>query len=105
MEQPNCSYIDEISGGDLEFRDKLISIMKLEWPLEVSEYRGNIEDSAFAKAAQNVHKIKHKLGMAGLVEDYALAVEFEKELKEGNIQRAEEFEAVLNKVSHFINQL
>ena len=105
MEQPNCSYIDDISGGDLEFRNKLISIMKSEWPLEVDEYRGNLSDSAFAKAAQNVHKIKHKLGMVGLVDDYNLAVEYENHLKEGNTERAEEFEAVLNKVSHFINQL
>ncbi len=105
MEQPNCSYIDEISAGDLEFRNTLIGVIKSEWPLEVDEYRGNYKDSAFAKAALNVHKLKHKLGMIGLVEDYALAVHYETDLKEGNTERAEQFEAVLNKVTHFINQL
>lgn len=105
MEQPNCSYIDEISGDDLEFRNTLIGIMKAEWPQEVDEYRGNFNDSAFAKAALNVHKIKHKLGMVGLVKDYALAVQFENDLKKGKTEKTEEFEAVLNKVSDFISQL
>ncbi|PRP66220.1 histidine kinase [Nonlabens agnitus] len=105
MEQPNRDYINELSGGDAAFEDKLILVIKTEWPDEVKEYEMNMKNSAFAKAALNVHKIKHKLGIVGLVEGYELAVQYELDLKAGNTSQKESFQIVLDRVTHFINQL
>ncbi|SCX99223.1 Hpt domain-containing protein [Nonlabens sp. Hel1_33_55] len=105
MEQPNRNYINELSGGNKEFEDKLIHVIKSEWPDEVEEYHENMKNSAFAKAAQNVHKIKHKLGIVGLVEGYELAVQYELQLKDGNTIMKEQFQNILNVVTRFINGL
>lgn len=105
MEQPNRDYIDELSGGDKTFESKLIHVIKSEWPDEVEEYENNVENSAFAKAALNVHKIKHKLGIVGLSKGYELAVNYELDLKEGNTTKKMEFEFILKSVTHFINGL
>ena len=35
MEQPNLEYIDKLSGDNIEFRTKLIGILKKELPQEV----------------------------------------------------------------------
>ena len=105
MEQPNRNYINELSGGNEEFENKLIHVIKTEWPDEVEEYRENLDNFAFAKAALNVHKIKHKLGIVGLVEGYELAVQYELDLKEGNTAKKDQFEDLLKIVTLFINQL
>ena len=38
MEQPNLSYIHSMSGGDKAFEEKIINIIKTEFPLEKEEY-------------------------------------------------------------------
>ena len=74
-------------------------------PEEIAEYKLNMEHRAFAKAAENVHKIKHKLGIMGLVEGYELAIAFEEELKLENIDLKEQFDEILLTVVHFLNGL
>lgn len=105
MEQPNSNYIKELSGGDLTFEDKLIHVIKTEWPVEVEEYENNMGEFAFAKAALNVHKIKHKLGIVGLVDGYELAVRYEEELKVSQLDSKSQFESILKTVTDFINGL
>lgn len=105
MEQPNLSYIQELSGGDTAFEKKLINVVQTELPLEIAEYQNNMEISAFAKAAENVHKIKHKLGIMGLVEGYELAITYEEQLKENNTALKVKFEGILNSVTNFIKDL
>ncbi|WP_051583883.1 Hpt domain-containing protein [Dokdonia sp. PRO95] len=105
MEKPNLNYIKELSGGDAGFEKKLIGVVQAELPQEIAEYEGNMKDSAFAKAAENVHKIKHKLGIVGLEKGYELAIAYEDELKEGKSTLKEEFDNILTAVIHFIKDL
>lgn len=105
MEQPNLSYIQELSGGDTAFEKKLISVVQTELPVEIAEYQNNMENSAFAKAAENVHKIKHKLGIVGLKDGYELAITFEEQLKENNTALKMKFDDILNSVLNFVKDL
>lgn len=105
MEEPNLLYIDQLSGGDVEFKEKLMSVFKMEFPVEVSTYEENIENKAFEKAADNVHKLKHKFGILGLEKGYQLAIDYEENLKTGSLKLQEEFENILRKIKQYIDQL
>lgn len=103
MEQPSLAYIKDLSGGDEVFQAKLIAVVKAELPDEIAEYEENIKNSAFAKAAENVHKIKHKLGILSLEESYEIAIEYEDQLKNGTVDHKEQFETILQSCLDFIN--
>lgn len=105
MEQPSLNYIKELSGGDAAFEAKLIAVVKEELPNEIAEYKGNMESSAFAKAAENVHKIKHKFGILSLEESYELAITYEAQLNEGNPSLQPQFETILETCVHFITKI
>lgn len=105
MEQPSLKYIKELSGGDTAFEAKLIAVIKEELPTEIAQYNGNMKNSAFAKAAENVHKIKHKLGILSLEESYELAITYEAELLEQNPNKKAQFEAILERCVYFINTI
>jgi HPt (histidine-containing phosphotransfer) domain-containing protein len=103
MEQPSLNYIKTLSGDDEVFQAKLIAVVKAELPVEISEYDENMKNFAFAKAAENVHKIKHKLGILSLEEGYELAVEYEEQLKEGDTEHKEQFESIVQACTDFIS--
>lgn len=105
MEQPNLSYIKSMSGGDLAFEQKLISIIKMEFPLEKEEYYTNIKSKKFKLAASNVHKLKHKISILGLEKSYEIAVAFENNLLEGDTNLDQEFESILNNISNYLKKL
>jgi len=105
MEQPNLNYIKELSGGDIDFKKKLIEVVKTELPLEIEEYLTNIERSAYIKAAENVHKLKHKLGILGLEEGYAIAIAYETQLREGTTDLKNTFQSILSACTNFISGL
>ncbi len=105
MEQPNLSYIKELAGGDAAFEKKLILVLKKELPNEITEYQRNMKDCAFAKAAENVHKIKHKLGIVGLNKGYEWAIAYENELKNQKNASQGRFDEMLQVLSHFVNDL
>lgn len=105
MEQPSLTYINELSGGDEAFKEKLIAVVKSELPQEIDEYQGNMSKSAFAKAAENVHKIKHKLGILSLEKSYEFAITYEDQLLEGNADLQVQFNEILERCVDFINKI
>ena len=105
MEQPNFSYIDALSGGDEAFKLKLIAVVKEELPVEIDVYVANMKIKNFQEAAENVHKLKHKISILGLETSYELAVNFEENLKENSLELKEEFDAILKEMLRFINTL
>jgi len=104
-ESPNLDYIEELSGGDKAFKDKLISIIKKEFPQEEAIYKTNLAAKNYSEVASNVHKIKHKISILGLLNSYELAEKYEHELLENNAGLQEEFEAILAKIKLFLEQL
>ncbi|WP_179021748.1 Hpt domain-containing protein [Winogradskyella forsetii] len=105
MEQPNLSYIQSMSGGDKAFEQKLIGIIKAEFPEEKKVYFDNIEAKNFKLTAENVHKLKHKISILGLEKSYAIAVDYENNLIEHKTAGKAEFENILQNITDFLETL
>jgi len=97
------SYIREISGGDEEFENQLIKIVKIELPKEIKSYNSYLEEKNYKFAADLVHKVKHKISTLGLVESYKLAIKHEIDLRQENLKYKEDFDKVLKSMINFIN--
>ncbi|WP_159023712.1 Hpt domain-containing protein [Formosa sp. L2A11] len=105
MEEPNLSYIHSMSGGDTNFEQKLIAIIKQEFPKEKAIYYENYNAGNFKMTADNVHKLKHKISILGLEKSYGIAVAFENNLLEGKTELSEAFEAILNNMTNYLTTL
>lgn len=105
METPNLSYINTLSGGDIAFKNKLITIIKTEFPEEKATYIKNIESENFKEIAENVHKLKHKISILGLEKSYEIANDFEEHLKENSLIGKEDFEIILSNITNFLATL
>ena len=105
METPNLSYITSMSGGNLDFERKIITIIKEEFPIEKEEFFKNFNKKNFKLAAGNVHKLKHKISILGLEKSYGIAVAFENNLLESKTHLNQEFESILNTMTDYLQQL
>ena len=105
MEQPNLYYIDDLSGDDLEFKTKLIGILKKELPAEINGYSEEMASNSFSDAAQSVHKLKHKISILGLEKSYYIAEEYEHNLITGTTILKFEFETILKSMQEFVDCL
>jgi len=105
MEQPNQSYINNLSGGDEAFKKKLIDIIKKEYPEEKQVYFDNYNAKNFKLAADNVHKLKHKISILGLEKSYEVAVAYEENLLEGSSNLKEDFEAILTNITNYLTTI
>lgn len=104
-ESLNIEYLEAIANGDLEFLKSLIAIIKTEFPEERAMFEENFKAKAYDSAAENVHKIKHKINMFGLQQGYQVAQQFESELKQGKTNAYKAFETVLDTLENFIISL
>lgn len=105
MDAPNLLKIKEISGGMTDFEQEMLQIIKEELPEEIRQYRSDLEAKDFLKTAGDVHKLKHKISILNMKHGYKTAVAYENELRAGRPTSAQDFEAVLNKMVVFVNQL
>ncbi len=105
MEQPNLSYINELSGGNNDFKSKLIAIIKKEFPEEKEIYFKNFKAKNFKASAENVHKLKHKISILGLEKSYKIAEEFEDNLKENSVTGFETFNKILQTITDYLKML
>jgi len=104
METPNFTYINDLAGDDLQFKKKLLSILKSELPIEIEDYLKSFKSGDFNKSAESVHKIKHKITILGLEKTYILAEQYEEELKVGNASFHKKFMEILDGMINFLNK-
>ena len=104
-ELPNDSYLNEISNGDEVFKQKLIEIIKCEFPSEKEAFKYSFSTKNYEKAAEDVHKLKHKINIFSLSKGYKIAVDFENELKQGTFKSYLDFNEVLDNVEEYLNSL
>ncbi|TVZ25490.1 hypothetical protein JM83_0409 [Gillisia sp. Hel_I_86] len=104
-ELPTLDTIKEISSGDKKFEKRLVSIIKRELPLEIEQYNKDFEADSLKKVADIVHKLNHKINIFGLGEGSRKAVDFENELRSGSSEMKNEFDAILETMSRFLNTL
>ena len=102
MEQPNISYIQSMSGGDKNFEKKLLDIIKLEFPTEIQAYYNSMRIKNFNDASEIVHKIKHKISILGLEENYRDAKAFEHGLRKGDVALQSNFETTLMIITDYL---
>ena len=105
MEAPNLIYIHKLSGGDKAFENKIISIIKTEFPEEKATYYNYFEAKNYLATAEIVHKLKHKISILGLERGYEVAVAYENDLKKDNIDLHETFERILQNIMGYIKNL
>jgi hypothetical protein len=105
MEQPNLNYVYSMSDGDKLFEQKLIDIIKIEFPEEQKSYYNNISTLNYKHTAENVHKLKHKISILGLEKSYEIAVAFENNLLEENTLLQNEFESILTIITNYLKKL
>jgi len=104
-ETPNIKYIKELAAGSEEFENKLIGIVKREFPLEKEEFLANYHTKAYIEAAENVHKLKHKIGMFGFESGYQLSIDFEEALKKQELSLFPEFITILESIEDFLKTI
>ena len=100
--QPNLSQIQEIAAGDDSLTDRLIAILKKEFPQERDQFINLIQNNNFHDAAALVHKIKHKIILLGMDKSYNIAINFENELKNGKMTLFSKFVLILDKIDQFL---
>ena len=105
MEQPNLSYINSMSSGDEVFEKHLLDIIKREFPLEKQVYFDNVKSNNFKQAAQNVHKLKHKISILGLEKSYDIAVAYEENLLNNDSTLQQEFESILLVMTDYLSNV
>ncbi len=105
MEQPNNKYIEQLSGANIEFKARMIEILKRELPEEIAIYRNHLQNNDLADAAQCVHKLKHKISLLGLEKSYYIAEEFEELLKNKSTLLQDKFEEILDVMQRFVEEL
>ena len=103
--KPNLNYINEISDNDTVFKNKLISIIKREFPLEKEEFLSNYNTNQYILAGENVHKLKHKINMFGLKKGYEIAIKFENELNDEKFDSYEDFIVILDSIDNYLNKI
>ncbi|MBT8324972.1 MAG: Hpt domain-containing protein [Winogradskyella sp.] len=103
MEQPNLRYIEQLSAGEETFKQKLISIIKKEFPTEVQTYNSNLDAKKYSLAADNVHKLKHKISILGLEKSYKVAQDHENQLRDNNLDLKNAFNGILIIISNFLD--
>lgn len=104
-EIPNLEYINQLSKTNLELKNRLISVLKTEFPKEVKIYEINMTTYNFKEAAENVHKLKHKVALLGLEKGYDITRNFEEQLKKDSNEGQSDFEAILMNIKSFLNKL
>ena len=104
-ETPNDNYIKQLANGNIAFEQKLITIIKKEFSEEKATFLKNFKLKNYHNTAENVHKLKNKIGMLSLEKGYKLATDFENELKSKKTILYPEFVLLLNKMEEFITTL
>ncbi len=105
MEQPNLLYIKTLSKGDRSFEEKIINIIKVEFPVEKKKYFDTLSQKNYLKAAEHVHKIGHKISILGLENSYELAGDYESNLREKNEELKDSFDDILHSITNYMNTL
>ena len=105
QQPPNISYIKELSGEDRAFEQKFIKILKDEFPEEMRTYKEHIKQQELIRAAEMVHKLKHKFNILSMSNAYEFAVHYEEELREGRKELDVDFLPFLQTITNYLKTI
>lgn len=104
MPTPNFNYIKQLSQGDEAFEASLLNVIKHELPDETRAFEEYFSKGQYVKAAEEVHKIKHKVSLLGMEKSYLIAEEFEENLRHTRTHLYQEFKGILKKIVTFLDR-
>lgn len=105
MEQPNLSYINKLSKGDVAFEKNIIGILKEELQEEIINYHQYIKEENYKKAKEFVHRIKHKMSILGLEKSYEITNTFENSFRNEMLEHQDYFESMLPIMINYLKTL
>lgn len=105
MEKPSLDYINKLADENEDFKLNIITILKKEFPVEMTTFIKNFHANDFKETANNIHKIKYKFSLLGLNDDFNLATTFENEIKSGEAKLFDQFERILLKIDLYIKTI
>lgn len=105
MEKPNIDYINKLSRNNEDIKQKFIAVLKFELPIEIDAYYTSFQLKKWKKTAECIHKLKNKIGILGLENGYQQADEYEKNVRNSNVDLREAFEKTLNLMQCYVNSL
>jgi HPt (histidine-containing phosphotransfer) domain-containing protein len=105
MEQPNLSYINKLSKGDLAFEKNILSILNEELQEEINNYHQFIQEKNYKKAKEFVHRIKHKMSILGLEKSYEITNNFENSFRNDVLEHQEYFENMLPIMTKYLKTM
>lgn len=83
--QIDLTYLNEISDGDIEFKQELLQIYLSETPIELKTLFKSMKKNEIERCANIIHKFKSKLRIVGFTSLLNQAANLEKRLRSGNI--------------------
>jgi hypothetical protein len=104
-EQPNLDYINKLADGDDAIQQRLLSVLKQEFPEEVAIYKNNLLIFNYLLAAEAVHKIRHKIGLLGFEDSYYSSKIYEQNLRNNTLENQNEFENTIMKIDLFLKDI
>jgi len=95
----DVAYLDNLSGGEADFKYEMLSIFKNEMPYELKCLSTHLVKQEWANCASQIHKMKSKFRIMGMTTECELANEIELAFK------AEEVDSDLHaKIQHLFAQ-
>jgi hypothetical protein len=104
-ETPNLNYLSQFSRGDKSFEEKMLTVIKSEFPEEKKIYYKNLEEKNYKLASDNVHKLKHKISILGLEKSHVIATNHENNLRDGNPELAADFDIIMQTITDYLDTL
>lgn len=101
---PNLSYIQELSEGDPEFEKNMLNIIKNELIKDLNSLRFANENKNYGESAIIVHKIKHKIKILQMADSLSFTETYEAELKQNKNINQEKFEYIVQTMLNFIRE-
>lgn len=102
MEEPNLSYIKNLSKGEISFEMEILNVLKEELQDDINSYYDYFDRKNLKQTKLFVHRIKHKMGILGLEKSYEITNRFEKSLSNSDIKDQIYFESMLPIMINFL---
>lgn len=99
---PSFGYLDNLSGGNEKFKEKIIQILISELAKEHDLLKLAIQGKNYYWATEIVHRIKQKVSFLEMKESYKIVDQFENEIREGKLNNLQKFEEIIQKILNFL---
>lgn len=101
--KPSFGYLDKLSGGNEEFKKRIINIILSELPIEYSTYQNALESKNYYWASEIVHRIKQKVTFLEMNESAKIVDQYENDLRDGKLIYLQEFDEIIHKILNFLS--